>query len=84
MRVDLYGLGGGLLPSIETADLGAYDLVLVEGVGPQLLNFADKVEAAKGRTRVLVVNGERVSSYAPASGPIECGQPARAGGRGGR
>ena len=27
-------------------------------------------------TQVLVVNGERVSAYAPASGLIECGQPA--------
>lgn len=59
MQVDLYGLGGGLLPSVEKADLAAYDLVLLEGVGPQLLNFNDQIEAAKARTKVVVVNGER-------------------------
>lgn len=55
MRVDLYGLGGGLLPSVEKADLGAYDLVVLEGVGPQLLNFSAQIDAAKARTKVLVV-----------------------------
>ena len=59
LHVDLYGLGGGLLPSVEKADLGAYDLVILEGVGPQLLNFSTQIEAAKVRTKVLVVNGER-------------------------
>ena len=59
MRVDLYGLGGGLLPSVEKADLGAYDLVILEGVGPQLLNVSAQIEAAKVRTKVVVVNGER-------------------------
>ena len=71
MTVDLYGLGGGLLPSLESADLAAYDLVLVEGVGPQLLNFADRIEAAKAKTKVVVVNGERwiQGNVAPASLP---------------
>lgn len=59
MQVDLYGLGGGLLPSVEKADLAAYDLVLLEGVGPQLLNFNDQIQTAKARTKVVVVNGER-------------------------
>lgn len=59
MRVDLYGLGRGLLPSVEDADLAAYDLVIVEGVGPQLLGYAAKFDAARARTRLVVVNGER-------------------------
>lgn len=59
MRVDLFGLGQGLLPSVREADLGTYDLVIVEGVGPQLLGFSAQFEAAAARTRVLVVNGER-------------------------
>ncbi len=58
-RVDLFGLGRGLLPSIEDADLSAYDLVLVEGVGPQLLGYAAKFDAARARTKLVVVNGER-------------------------
>jgi cobaltochelatase CobN len=59
MKVDLYGLGKGLLPSVEDADLSAYDLVLVEGVGPQLLGYAAKFDAARARTKLVVVNGER-------------------------
>jgi cobaltochelatase CobN len=59
MRVDLFGLGRGLLPGIEDADLSAYDLVLVEGVGPQLLGYAAKFDAARARTKLVVVNGER-------------------------
>ncbi len=58
-QLDLFGLGGGLLPNVREADLGAYDLVLVEGVGPQLVQFTEQIEAAKSRTRVVVVNGER-------------------------
>lgn len=58
-QVELFGLGGGLLPSVAEADLTAYDLVLIEGVGPQLVQFSDAIEAAKRRTRVLVVNGEQ-------------------------
>jgi len=59
MKVDLYGLGKGLLPSVEDADLAAYDLILVEGVGPQLLGYAAKFDAARARTKLVVVNGER-------------------------
>jgi len=59
MRVDLFGLGRGLLPSVEDANLSAYDLVLVEGVGPQLLGYAAKFDAARARTKLVVVNGER-------------------------
>lgn len=59
MQVDLYGLGRGLLPSVETADLSAYDLVIVEGVGPQLLGYAAKFDAARAKTKLVVVNGER-------------------------
>lgn len=59
MQVDLYGLGRGLLPSVEAADLSAYDLVIVEGVGPQLLGYAAKFDAARAKTKLVVVNGER-------------------------
>lgn len=59
LQVDLYGLGGGLIPSVAEADLASYDLVLIEGVGPQLVQFAPAIEAAKRETKVLVVNGER-------------------------
>jgi cobaltochelatase CobN len=59
MSIDVFGLGGGLLPSVEQADLAAYDLVVIEGVGPQLLAYSGQIDAAKTRTRVLVVNGER-------------------------
>ncbi|MDO8411434.1 MAG: cobaltochelatase subunit CobN [Phenylobacterium sp.] len=59
VEVDLFGLGGGLIPSVGEADLSSYDLVLIEGVGPQLAQFAQIIEAAKGETKVLVVNGER-------------------------
>lgn len=59
MQVDLYGLGRGLLPGVEDADLAAYDLVIVEGVGPQLLGYAAKFDAARAKTKLVVVNGER-------------------------
>jgi len=55
VHVDFFGLGGGLLPSIEGVDLGAYDLVLLDAAGPRLLNFAAQIEAAKARTKMLVV-----------------------------
>ena len=53
--VDFFGLGGGLLPSIEGVDLGRYDLVMIDAAGPRLLNFSAQIEAAKARTKVLVV-----------------------------
>lgn len=59
IKVDLFGLGRGLLPSVEDVDLSTYDLVLVEGVGPQLLGYAAKFDAARARTKLVVVNGER-------------------------
>lgn len=59
MTVDLYGLDKGLLPGVDDADLAAYDLVIVEGVGPQLLGYAAKFDAARARTKLVVVNGER-------------------------
>lgn len=55
VSVDFFGLGGGLLPSIEGVDLGRYDLVLLDAAGPRLLNFTAQVEAAKRRTKMLVV-----------------------------
>ncbi|AJP71314.1 cobaltochelatase subunit CobN [Sphingomonas hengshuiensis] len=55
MAIDFFGLGGGLLPSIEGVDLGTYDLVLIDAAGPRLLNFSAQIEAAKKRTKVLVV-----------------------------
>lgn len=58
MKVDLLGLGGGLLPSAAGVDLGAYDLVVVEGVGAKLVDFRDAIAHARARTQVLVVNGD--------------------------
>ncbi|MFT3804453.1 MAG: cobaltochelatase subunit CobN [Burkholderiaceae bacterium] len=58
MSIDLFGLGGGHLPGIESADLGGYDLVIVEGVGPRLAQHRARFDAAARRTRVLVVNGD--------------------------
>lgn len=55
VSVDFYGLGGGLVPSIEGIDLGRYDLVLLDAPGPRALNFSAQIEAAKARTKVLVV-----------------------------
>ena len=55
VSVDFFGLGGGLLPSIEGVDLGRYDLVLLDAAGPRLLNFTAQIEAAKRRTSMLVV-----------------------------
>ena len=54
-QVDFFGLGGGLIPSIEGVDLGRYDLVLLDAAGPRLLNFTRQIEDAKRRTKVLVV-----------------------------
>jgi cobaltochelatase CobN len=58
IQVDLFGLGGGLLPTAEGVDLGAYDLVVVEGVGAKLVDFRAAIAQAKARTTVIVVNGE--------------------------
>jgi len=55
VAVDFFGLGGGLLPSIEGVDLGKYDLVLLDAAGPRLFNFTEQIRAAKARTKVLVV-----------------------------
>jgi cobaltochelatase CobN len=55
VSVDFYGLGGGLVPSIEGIDLGRYNLVLLDAPGPRALNFSTQLEAAKARTKVLVV-----------------------------
>lgn len=55
VQIDFFGLGGGLLPSIEGVDLAGYDLVLIDAAGPRLLNFSPQIEAAKTRTKVLVV-----------------------------
>ena len=55
VSVDFFGLGGGLLPSIEGVDLGRYDLVMLDAAGPRLLNFTAQIEAAKRRTKMLVV-----------------------------
>ena len=55
MAIDFFGLGGGLLSSIEGVDLGSYDLVLIDAAGPRLLNFSAQIEAAKKRTKVLIV-----------------------------
>ncbi|BAK65757.1 cobaltochelatase [Sphingobium sp. SYK-6] len=55
VTVDFFGLGGGLVPSIEGVDLGRYDLVLLDAAGPRLLNFTRQIEDAKMRTKVLVV-----------------------------
>ena len=56
-QIDLFGLGTGQLPGIDGVDLGAYDLVLVEGVGPKLAQYRSQFDAARARTRVLVING---------------------------
>ncbi|AVJ28177.1 cobaltochelatase subunit CobN [Achromobacter spanius] len=56
-QIDLFGLGAGQLPGIDGVDLGAYDLVLVEGVGPRLAQYRSQFDAAGARTRVLVING---------------------------
>lgn len=55
VQVDFFGLGGGLLPSIQGVDLGSYDLILLDAAGPRLLNVTAQIEAAKERTKVLVV-----------------------------
>lgn len=55
VSVDFYGLGGGLVPSIEGTDLGGYDLVLLDAPGPRVLNFSAQIEAARARTKVLVI-----------------------------
>jgi cobaltochelatase CobN len=58
MRVDLFGLGGGLLPGAAGVDLGGYDLVVVEGVGAKLVDFREAIARARARTTVIVVNGD--------------------------
>jgi len=58
MAIDLFGLGGGQLPGIDSADLAGYDLVIVEGIGPRLAQYRERLDAAARRTRVLVVNGD--------------------------
>lgn len=58
LEIDLFGLGGGLLPSVGDADLTRYDLVLIDGAGPSLLNFAQAIEEAKRVTRVATVDSE--------------------------
>lgn len=57
LAIDLYGLGGGHLPGLEGVDLAAYDLVVVEGVGPRLAQYRSQLDAVGQRTRVLVLNG---------------------------
>ncbi len=57
VQIDLFGLGAGQLPGIDNVDLGAYDLVLVEGVGPKLAQYRTQFDAVGARTRVLVING---------------------------
>ncbi len=56
--IDLYGLGGGQLPGIDEVDLSAYDLVVVEGVGPRLAQYRARFDTAAKHTRVLVINGD--------------------------
>lgn len=56
-QIDLFGLGSGQLPGIDNVDLAAYDLVLVEGVGPKLAQYRSQFDAAGASTRVLVING---------------------------
>lgn len=58
LAIDLYGLGGGQLPGIDSVDLSAYDLVVVEGIGPRLAQYWARFDAAAKRTRVLVINGD--------------------------
>ncbi|MFJ3460228.1 cobaltochelatase subunit CobN [Achromobacter spanius] len=58
-QIDLFGLGSGQLPGIDNVDLTAYDLVLVEGVGPKLAQYRSQFDAAGARTRVLVINGSQ-------------------------
>jgi cobaltochelatase CobN len=59
VKVDLYGLGGGLLPSVEGVDLEAYDLVLLDGSsGPRLINFKPQLDRAKAATKLMTVDGD--------------------------
>lgn len=57
MKIDLFGLGGGHLPSVSDADLASYDLVLVEGIGPRLAQYRARLDEAARHTKVLVLNG---------------------------
>ncbi len=59
MKIDLFGLGAGHLPALETADLSNYDLIVVEGVGPRLAQYRARLEAAAQHTRLLVINGDQ-------------------------
>lgn len=58
MRIDLFGLGGGHLPGLDDADLGGYDLVVVEGIGPRLAQYRARLDEAARHTQVLVLNGQ--------------------------
>lgn len=58
MQIDLFGLGGGHLPSVDEADLAGYDLIIVEGIGPRLAQYRARLDEAAQRTRVLVLNGQ--------------------------
>jgi len=58
MAIELFGLGGGFLPGIDAVDLGSYDLVIVEGVGPRLAQYRQRLDQAARHTRVLVLNGD--------------------------
>ena len=58
LQIDLYGLGGGLLPSVDGVDLSAYDLVVVDGAAPRLLNFKPQFDAAVARTKVVVLDND--------------------------
>lgn len=58
MRIELFGLGGGHLPSVDGVDLGGYDLIIVEGIGPRLAQYRARLDEAARRTRVLVLNGQ--------------------------
>lgn len=58
MRIELFGLGGGHLPSVDGVDLGGFDLVVVEGIGPRLAQYRARLDEAARRTKVLVLNGQ--------------------------
>lgn len=57
MQIDLFGLGGGHLPSVNEADLSGYDLVVVEGIGPRLAQYRARLDEAARHTKMLVLNG---------------------------
>ncbi|WP_167752785.1 cobaltochelatase subunit CobN [Pusillimonas caeni] len=57
MRIDLFGLGGGHLPTLEGVELEGYDLIVVEGIGPRLASYRPRLDEAARHTKVLVLNG---------------------------